>query len=159
MNLKKGAGSGPNSCDKGKPRTKRRVITDRQGIPLAVVLGPANRHDTVAFEPLPDAVPRIRTPARHRRHRPTKPHADKAYDIPALLGGVSGAPHRAANQSQADRLERDAGAQSLSDRAHTRVYNQYRLLIIRYERRFGPLRGLQGARLRVGCWNYLTRWL
>jgi hypothetical protein len=47
-----------------------------------VILGSAQRHDLVAFEALLDAIPSLRTPARQRRHRPTKLHADKAYDIP-----------------------------------------------------------------------------
>lgn len=58
------------------------VIADRQGILLAVCLTGANRHDSMVFEDLVDAVPLIRTATGHRRKRPAKLHADKAYDIP-----------------------------------------------------------------------------
>ena len=34
------------------------------------------------FEDLIDAIPPIRRPSGHRRKRPAKLHADKAYDIP-----------------------------------------------------------------------------
>jgi transposase len=73
---------GPNPTDRGKPGTKRHLIVDRQGIPLAALLTGANRHDCVVFEPLLDAVPAIRTPTGQRRKRPVKVHADKADDIP-----------------------------------------------------------------------------
>jgi transposase len=55
---------------------------DRGGIPLASLLSGANRHDSVVFEDLLDAVPPIRQPNGRRRKRPAKLHADKAYDIP-----------------------------------------------------------------------------
>jgi len=55
---------------------------DGTGVPLASLLTGANRHDSVAFETLLDAVPPIRQPNGRRRKRPAKLHADKAYDIP-----------------------------------------------------------------------------
>jgi len=58
------------------------MIGDRQGIPLATMLTGANRHDSMAFEALIDAVPPIKQPSGRRRKRPAKLHADKAYDIP-----------------------------------------------------------------------------
>jgi len=61
---------------------KRHLIVDRQGIPLACLLSGANRHDSMRFEALVDAIPPIRTPSGHRRKRSTKVHADTAYDIP-----------------------------------------------------------------------------
>ena len=57
-------------------------MTDRGGVPLAKLLTGANRHDSVVFEALLDAVTAIRQPNRRRRKRPDKGHADKAYDIP-----------------------------------------------------------------------------
>lgn len=40
----------------------------------------ANVHDSQLLLPMLDCVPAIRTPARRRRWRPDKLHADKAYD-------------------------------------------------------------------------------
>ncbi len=68
--------------DPGVPRTKRHVVGDRTGCPRAALLTVANRHDTVVFEALIDAIPPIRQPNGRRRRRPGKLHADKAYDIP-----------------------------------------------------------------------------
>ncbi len=73
---------GPNPTDRGKPGTKRHVLGERAGIPLASLLSGANRHDSAVFEELLDAVPPIKTPAGRRRKRPDKLHADKAYDNP-----------------------------------------------------------------------------
>jgi transposase len=57
-------------------------VVERGGIPLASLLTGANRHDSVVFADVLDAVPPITTPSGQRRKRPAKLHADKAYDIP-----------------------------------------------------------------------------
>ena len=40
-----GEATGPHPTDRGKHGTKRRVLTEGQGIPIAVVVAGANRHD------------------------------------------------------------------------------------------------------------------
>ena len=55
-------------------------MVDRQGTPLACLLSGANRHDCTLLEPLLDAVPPIRQRRGRPRRRPTRLHADKAYD-------------------------------------------------------------------------------
>jgi transposase len=77
---KGGAAVGPNPTDRGKPGTKRHLLTDRRGIPLAFVLTGANVHDSVPFEALLDAVPPVAGKRGRPRRRPDKLHADKAYD-------------------------------------------------------------------------------
>jgi len=72
---------GLNLTDRGKAGTQRHVLTDRDGIPLAALLSGANRHDSVLFEDLIDAVPPIKRPSGQRRRRPDKLHADKGYDF------------------------------------------------------------------------------
>lgn len=72
---------GPTPTDRGKPGTTRHLIVDRQGIPLTSLLTGANRHDSIVFDALLDAVPAIRGPSGQRRRRPPRLHADKAYDI------------------------------------------------------------------------------
>jgi IS5 family transposase len=58
------------------------VLTDRGGVPLVALHSGANRHDSIIFDQLLDAVPSIRQPNQRRRKRPEKLHADRAYDIP-----------------------------------------------------------------------------
>jgi transposase len=57
-------------------------VVERGGLPLAALLSGANRHDSMLFEDLLDAIPAIKTPAGQRRKRPHKLHADKGYDYP-----------------------------------------------------------------------------
>ncbi|MCW3477479.1 IS5 family transposase [Limobrevibacterium gyesilva] len=77
---KGGDATGPNPTDRGRPGTKRHLVTDRRGVPLAFVLTGANVHDSLPFEQLLDAVPPIAGRRGRPRRRPDKLHADKAYD-------------------------------------------------------------------------------
>jgi IS5 family transposase len=79
---KGGEATGPNPTDRGKPGSKRHVLVDAGGIPLAFALTPANVHDSILLEPVLDAVPPIRQCAGRPRKRPAKLHADKGYDYP-----------------------------------------------------------------------------
>jgi transposase len=49
---------------------------------LASRLTGANRHDSMVFADLLDAVPPTKQPSGRRRKRPAKVHADKGYDYP-----------------------------------------------------------------------------
>jgi len=73
---------GPNPTDRGKAGSKRHLLVDRQGIPLAIWLTAANVHDSVVFEDLIEAVEPIKRPLGRPRQRPAKLHADKGYDFP-----------------------------------------------------------------------------
>ena len=77
---KGGETTGPNPTDRGRPGTKRHLITDRRGIPLGFILTGANVNDSVPFEPMLDAVPPVTGKRGRPRRRPDKVHADKAYD-------------------------------------------------------------------------------
>jgi hypothetical protein len=56
------------------------VAGDAGGLPLTVVLSGANANDATMFAAVLDDIPPIRMPTGRRRYRPTKVHADKAYD-------------------------------------------------------------------------------
>ncbi len=138
---------GPNPTDRGHPGTKRHLIVDRQGIPLAAILTGANRHDSMVFEDLVDAVPLIRTATGHRRKRPAKLHADKAYDIPRCRRFL----HR---RHIRVRIARKGIESSAHLGRHRWVVERtlawlarYRRLTIRYERRVD----IHQAFLTLGC--------
>ena len=78
---KGGRETGPNPTDRGKPGSKRHVVIDANGIPLAVTLSAANVHDSRMLEATVDAIPPIRQCAGRPRRRPAKLHADKGYDF------------------------------------------------------------------------------
>ncbi len=52
-----GERTGPNPTDRGKLGVKRSLLTDGRGIPLAVVVAPANRNDRKLVEATLDARP------------------------------------------------------------------------------------------------------
>jgi transposase len=138
---------GPNPTDRGKPGTKRHLITDRQGIPLASRVTGANRHDSMVFEALVDAVPPIRQPSGQRRKRPAKLHADKAYDIPRCRCFL----RRRRIKVRIARCGIDASQRLGRHRwvvERTLAWlNRYRRLTIRYERRAD----IHQAFLTLGC--------
>ena len=78
---KGGLETGPNPTDRGKSGSKRHVVIDANGIPLAVTLSAANVHDSRMLEATVDAIPAIRQCAGRPRRRPAKLHADKGYDF------------------------------------------------------------------------------
>ena len=123
------------------------MIGDRGGIPLATRLTGANRHDSVVFEELIDAVPAIKQPSGQRRRRPAKLHADKAYDIPRCRRFL----HRRRIKV---RIARKGIESSQRLGRHRWVIertlawlNRYRRLTIRYERRVD----IHQAFLTLGC--------
>ena len=77
---KGGALTGPNPTDRGRPGTKHYLLVDRDGIPLAVFISPANWHDSPMLEPLLDAVRPVKGLWGRPRKRPDKLHGDKGYD-------------------------------------------------------------------------------
>jgi transposase len=72
--------TGPNPTDRARPGSKHHLITEAQGIPLAVILTGANRHDVTQLHALVDAIP----PISGKRGRPlSKPRivqGDRGYD-------------------------------------------------------------------------------
>lgn len=120
---------------------------DRAGIPLASLLTGANRHDSVVFEDILDAVPPIKQPNGRRRKRPDKLHADKAYDIPRCRRALSRRRIRVRiARKGVDSSERLGRHRWVIERTLAWL-NRYRRLTIRYERRAD----IHQAFLTLGC--------
>ena len=77
---KGGAGTGPNPLDRGMSRSKRHVVTEARGVPLAIALTGAHVHDSKVFEDLIDSIGPVRGKRGRPRRRPGKLHTDKGYD-------------------------------------------------------------------------------
>ena len=76
-----GQETGKNPTDRGKQGTKRHLVVDAHGIPLAVLVSAANVLDSKMMLATVDAIEPIRAKTRGRpRRRPHKLHADKGYD-------------------------------------------------------------------------------
>lgn len=76
---KRGALIGPNPTDRAKNGTKRSVLTEASGRPIAVTIAPANVHDSkILQETLEAVVVEPPNPLRTRQHL----CLDKGYDTP-----------------------------------------------------------------------------
>jgi transposase len=75
-----GDDTGPNPTDRGKLGTKHHVLTDAQGIPLAVTVTGANVADITQLLPLVDAIPDLSEGDGHEPPQPEVLYADRAYD-------------------------------------------------------------------------------
>jgi transposase len=63
-------------------------MSDRSGLPLAVVISAANRNDHQELETVVDAVMPVKVPVGQPRRRPHKLHADKGYDYRTCRNAV-----------------------------------------------------------------------
>jgi transposase len=75
-----GEKTGPNPTDRRKLGIKHHVIVDAHGIPLAMILTAANRHDVTQLLPLIRAIPDVPGKVGRPRHRPDSVLGDRAYD-------------------------------------------------------------------------------
>jgi transposase len=122
-------------------------VGDRNGIPLATLLTGANRHDSVIFAELLDALPPIRQPNGRRRKRPAKLHADKAYDIPRCRHALRRRHIRVRIARKGiDASERLGRHRWVIERTLAWL-NRFRRLTVRYERRAD----IHHAFLTLGC--------
>ncbi|WP_405567880.1 IS5 family transposase [Streptomyces phaeochromogenes] len=77
---RRGPKSGPSPVDRARPGSKHHVVTDAQGIPLAVSLTGGNRNDITQLLPLLDKIPAVAGVVGRPRRRPDALLADRAYD-------------------------------------------------------------------------------
>src|SRR5438105_87862 len=96
-----GAQTGPNPTDRGKAGSKRHLITDQNGTPLAIAHTGANVHDSQMAMPLVKSIPPIKGPSGRPRRRPNTLLADAAYYAKdkilrplRALGIIPGIPER-----------------------------------------------------------------
>jgi transposase len=131
---------------------------DANGIPLAILLTPANWHDSVPFEELIDAVRPIRQCWGRPRKRPDKLHADKAYDHGRCRAALR-------KRRIKDRIARRGVETSQRLGRHRWVvertlawFSRFRRLTIRYERRADIHQALLSIASALICWNFVQRW-
>ncbi len=149
-----GVKTGPNPTDRGKNGTKRHLITDGYGTPLAIEHTGANVHDSEMAMPLVDAIKPIKRPTGRPRKRPDSVLADWAYDAeqkirqPLRQRGIQ--PLIARRNT-----EHGSGLGTyrwVVEAAFAWLFN-YRRLRVRYEKRDD----IHEAFLKIGCllicWN------
>jgi transposase len=150
--------TGPNPTDRGKPGSKRHVLVDASGIPLALLLGAANVHDSRLLEPLLDAVPPVHQCAGRPRKRPGKLHADKGYDYPRCRracrrrGIVPRIARRDVESSERLGRHRWVVERTLA------WFARFRRLTVRHERRLDILLGFHLLAAALICLRFVGRW-
>src|SRR5512135_397998 len=80
--------TGPNPTDWAKRGSKRHLLVDGNGTPLAVDITGAQRNESLLAMPLLDDVPPIRQPRGGRRRRPDALYGDRQYGTPRNREGL-----------------------------------------------------------------------
>ncbi len=145
-----GEQTGKDPTNRGKLGTKRHLVVDRHGLPVAIILSAANVHDSKLLEDTVDAIPPLRLPGKRRgrpRKRPRQLHADKGYDYPRCRQAL-----RARNiipriaRRGIESSERLGRYRWVVERTLAWL-NRFRRLKVRYERRAD----IHHALLSCGC--------
>jgi transposase len=153
---KGGAATGPNPTDRGRPGTKRHLITDRRGIPLGFLLTGANVHDSMPFEALIDAVPPIRGKRGRPRRRPDKLHADKAYDHRRCRNACRRRKIKPRIARRGLETSQKLGRHRWVIERTFAWFNKLRRLTIRYERRLDIHHAFTSIACSLMCLNALA---
>ncbi len=72
--------TGRNPTDRARPGSKHHLITEAQGIPLALILTGANRNDVTQLHALVDAIPPIGGKRGRPLSKPRVVQGDRGYD-------------------------------------------------------------------------------
>ena len=83
-----GTRTGPNPTDRAKLGSKRHLICDGRGVPLAIYLTGANRNDSREALSLVDAIPSLQGERGRPRHRPDCVLGDRGYDTEPIQRGL-----------------------------------------------------------------------
>lgn len=139
-----GDGCGPNPTDRAKSGTKRHILVDRRGAPLALEVAGANRPDMRLLKPTLEAIVTER-PEPTRRH-PQHLCLDKGYDYADCdqtvvdLAFIGHTPRK--GEKPVPKSERTYPARRwVVERTHS-WYNRFRKLLVRYEKKRGNYIGL-----------------
>ena len=154
---KGGEKTGPNPLDRGRPGSKRHLVTDASGVPLTVVLTGANLHDSKVLEELIDSIKPVKGDRGRPRKKPVKLHADKGYDYPRcrrFLRRRSISP-RIARRS-VETSERLGRYRWVVERTLAWL-SRYRRLVAHYERRADIHEAFLLLACALICFGYLQR--
>jgi len=151
-----GQKTGPNPTDRAKLGSKRHLICDGRGIPLAIQLTGANRNDSQQALALVSAIPPLQGKRGRPRHRPDRVLGDRGYDAVSIRQGLRERgilPLLAMrNTGHGSRLGR---WRWVVERTFAWL-NQFRRLRVRYERRADIHEAFLALGCILICWRFLT---
>ena len=133
-----GEKTGPSPVDRGKLGTKRSVLSDQRGAPLAVVVTGANTNDkTVALETLDGIVVDRPEKVIYRLHHLC---LDKGYDYADVIAGVEEREYIlhlrkiGEDTETVDAPKKHPARRWVVERTHA-WHNNFRRLLVRWERK------------------------
>jgi transposase len=139
--------------DRGRTASKRHLITDGDGLPLAVAVTAANVNDYHQLLPLLDQVARTGSNGEVL--------ADRGYDAQAVRDGINerGLRERIARRNRPGQgRSRDSQAQQRTTIERTFAWLSYlRRLATRWERRDELYLAFLQLGCAIVCWRRLTR--
>jgi len=150
-----GQQTSPNPTDRAKLGSKRHVICDGRGVPLAVQLTGANRNDSQQALALVDAIPLLQGERGRPRHRPDCVIGDRGYDAEAIRQALR---FRGIKPMLAKRNTEHGSGLGRSRWVIERTFawlSQFRRLRVRYEKRADIHEALLSLGCALICWNFL----
>lgn len=131
-----GATTGSNPTDRGKTGTKRHLLSEAHGLPIAVVVTGANRHDMTQVEAVLESMPlKLSTDRENPQHF----CADKGYDFDTVRTLIDSYDYVDHIKSRAE--ERDSASIAgyrarrwVCERTHSWM-NRFRRICIRWEKK------------------------
>ena len=152
-----GTKTGPNPTDRAKRGSKRHLICDGRGVPLAIRLTGANRHDSQEALPLVDAIPPLQRERGRPRQRPDCVVADRGYDAGTVRQGLR---HRAIRPLVAMRCTAHGSGLGRWRWVVERTFawlNQFRRLRVRYDKRAEIHEAFLSLGCALICWRALRK--
>lgn len=141
--------TGPNPTDRGKRGTKRSLLTDGRGVPLALTVAGANRNDFKRLrQTLAALVVRRPRPTRERPQGLCLDKGDDDREVYALLRELKFTPHVRPRGEEA-RAKRTRGSRARRwgvERTHSWI-NRFRALLVRWDKKDTNYR----AALHLAC--------
>ena len=150
-----GLQTGPNPTDRAKLASKRHLICDGRGIPLAIQLTGANRNDSQHGLALVDAIPSLQGKRGRPRQRPDCVLGDRGYDAEAMRQGLR--DRRIISFLARRNTEHGSGLgrwRWVVERTFAWL-NQFRRLHVRYEKRADLHEAFLSLGCALICWNAL----
>lgn len=154
---KRGPKTGPNPTDRAKTGTKRHLITDQKGVPIAIRLSPANTHDVKEALATVEAIPSIQGPKGRPRKRPDALGADKAYDSQDFRDDLREKKIEPKIEKRRRKNHNLGKNRWVIERSFSWL-NRFRRLKIRYERRSDIHEAFLYLGCALICANVSLRW-
>ena len=133
-----GKKSGPNPTDRAKQGVKRSLLTEADGVPVAVAVDGANRNDFKMMKETLESIP-VERP-KPTRKKPQGLCLDKGYDYDEardLAKEFGYTAHIRSRGEEAQRLKREAGFKArrwVVERTHSWM-NRFRRILTRWEKK------------------------